>query len=100
MEKIAEALLDRGSDPNAIPSGDGTTWGRTTALHIASNACLAKVSALLLARGARVNDVDKDGKSALHYAAQNGCEELSGLLIDRGASLHAKNDGKLLSMLR
>ncbi len=46
----------------------------------------------LLARGADVNAVDAEGRSALHYAAQHGDIELAELLLAHGADIEARGN--------
>lgn len=50
------------------------------------------VVALLLERGANVNDCDSDGASALHLALQKKDVELFKFLIAEGASINLKNN--------
>ncbi len=45
----------------------------------------------LLAAGARVNDVDREGNTALMLASQNARSESVKLLLDAGANVHVKN---------
>ena len=45
---------------------------------------------LLLERGADINTKDKDGRTALMYAASAGCTETVKLLLDHGADINAK----------
>jgi uncharacterized protein len=49
----------------------------------------------LLSRGAPVDAKNKDGETALHFAAETGKKELAELLLRAGASVNAKNDSKL-----
>lgn len=47
---------------------------------------------VLLQNGARVNDVDAKGKTALHFAAQYGRVEIGKILINSCASLNLKDE--------
>ena len=71
--EVATWLLDRGADVNAI--NDCTSacpqLGETP-LHDAQALRADDMSALLLARGARVDTVGANGRSALHVAADDG----------------------------
>ncbi len=49
---------------------------------------------LLNKGGGKVNDIDKEGWTLLHYAAFNGNLETVKFLIDKGASIHTKNNGR------
>lgn len=39
-----------------------------------------------------MNGIDEDGNTALHFAAENGAEDIVRLLVDKGADLNAVND--------
>ena len=47
---------------------------------------------MLLKLGATVNDVDKNGETALHGPAWRGSNEAVTLLVDAGAKLDARNN--------
>lgn len=84
--------LDAGADPNSALSCDSE--GCSTPLHYAcaseicgrAGSCEA-VASLLLARGARVNELSPGGSSALSLAARSGEAALIGTLLAAGADL-------------
>ncbi|XP_025420007.1 uncharacterized protein LOC112690247, partial [Sipha flava] len=45
-------------------------------------------------KGAVVNAKDKDGWTPLHYAVQNGYNEVVGVLLNKGADVNAKTTDK------
>ncbi|EAY17247.1 hypothetical protein TVAG_292000 [Trichomonas vaginalis G3] len=48
-----------------------------------------------LSHCSNINEKDKCGRTALHYAALNNCKEIAELLISNGANINEKdNDGK------
>jgi ankyrin repeat protein len=47
---------------------------------------------LLLKKGAAVDTRDEAGRTALHYAARRGHEELLQLLLEKEAAVHARDD--------
>jgi len=56
----------------------------------------AKVRALI-AEGADVNDVDNQGKTALHWAVQDGNVAIASLLLDAGADIEAEDKEMYIS---
>lgn len=50
-----------------------------------------EVVAILMAGGANVNEVDRDGNTALHWAAKRGYEDMVKFLIAKGADVEASN---------
>ena len=82
-------LLEQGADVNLGWPSKGKT-----PLHSASfrgrTGCDAAV--LLLDAGARVDDRDWTGQTALHIAASNNLVKRCKLLLSRGASLDTRND--------
>ena len=46
----------------------------------------------LIAKGAKVNAVDKYGKSTLHYAATENNIKIVGALLDAGADVNAVDE--------
>ena len=93
--------MDHGADPligtfdNTTPlmvaSGVGWAEGFTFQYSEEETSELVK---LLMQKGARVNDANEDGITALHGAAYKGANKVVQLLVDRGADLSAKDLGK------
>ncbi|KAM7190403.1 Ankyrin repeat-containing domain protein [Rhypophila sp. PSN 637] len=91
---LLRLLLSNGADPNAQSSA-----GRTTLLE--ASYCLRNfeasvpVCSVLLENGAIVDSVDNAGWTALHMAASAGNQELTRLLLTRGADFTRRlPDGK------
>lgn len=97
---LMRALLESGADAS-IPTTNGTTalmaaagvgiWapGENPGTH---EEALAAVKLAFDAGGGRVNDVDKDGETALHGAVyRGGAIPVIRFLIDRGAALDVRN---------
>lgn len=82
---VAERLLDRGADIDAISRNSLTN----TPLHAAVAGGHADVSLLLIHRGAAVNVRDAGGHTPLHIAAENGNAIVVKALLERGADPHA-----------
>jgi len=81
---VARALLDGGADIEARDDHG------ITALHYAARGH-AGVTKLLLARGAHVNAIDRDGDTPLHDTAVRGEKEMAELLLLHGADVAAKD---------
>ncbi len=79
-------LLVAGADPNA-PNIDGITPFMLAVVVDSPPSIIRQ----MLNKGARVNEMDEDGDTALIMAAANGNEETVKLLIDAGADVNAKN---------
>jgi ankyrin repeat protein len=77
---VALALLAQGAAPNAIDPETGNT-----ALMLAANRGFLDIVRLLLAHGAEVDIVAKDGWTALQAAEMIGDEETAALLRAAGA---------------
>src|SRR5687767_7599145 len=93
-------LLEQGADPS-IPTANGTTalmaaagvgiWapGENPGTH---EEALAAVKLAFEAGGGRVDDIDKDGETALHGAVyRGGAMPVIQFLIDKGAALDVRN---------
>ena len=91
IELKVQTLLTRGGDPNY--SGPG---GKTP-LHCAvcDRPKLEIVNQLLACRNIQLNNVDDDGCTALHLAAEGGYTEIVKRLVEEGATVDVKNkEGK------
>jgi ankyrin repeat protein len=70
---VAKALAD-GADPNE-------SYGGATGLHLAAEWGYGEIVELLLRNGAKVDAVDRLGKTPLLWAVANGHEEIARLLL-------------------
>ncbi|XP_003976631.1 receptor-interacting serine/threonine-protein kinase 4 isoform X1 [Takifugu rubripes] len=87
-EEAVKFLLLNNANPNLA-----NTRG-STALHVATEQHLKPLVELLLGRrSTNVNAKDEDQYTALHWAAQNGDEAITRLLLDRGAAIN-ETDGR------
>lgn len=86
--RLAFGLIDQGCDVNAADD-----FG-TTPLHSACRCNRLRIAELLVARGARLFDTDRDGVKALYLAAHGGYPDIVQLLIrsglDKSSSLNAR----------
>jgi ankyrin repeat protein len=88
--RVAQLLLDRGTDVNTRRKDD---W---TPLHAASYNANAKIVQLLIDHGAEVDAVDDFGNTPLHdvtwgeYESQDDGVRAARLLLDHGADVNAK----------
>ena len=78
----------------SIPNVNVKGNNNVTPLILASQQGKLDVVALLLDRGARVNDVMTDGKTALLMASKNGHTEIVRILMAKGANQFLKSSGK------
>ncbi len=93
---LVRALIDRGIDVNARYGGDLTLlmWAAGHANDVPVSEGLATVDHIL-GRGARLNEVDDRGRTALMIAAELGRAEIVRLLLRNGARRDLKDkDGK------
>ena len=98
---VVRLLVDRGADPlqgtldNTTPLmvAAGVGWAEGFTFQYSEDETLEVVK-LLLGKGARVNDANEDGITALHGAAYKGANSVVRLLVDRGADLAAKDKGQ------
>jgi len=63
-----------------------------TPLHLAALHCHTNVVALLLAKGAKVNQEATDDATPLHLAAQEGCTDAVTMLLAKGAKVNTRDD--------
>lgn len=93
QEEGARILLERGAEPNAVSTNEAV---RVPPLGTAAFVRSVPLARLLLDSGADVNGRGEGGFTALHSAAQSGDEDLTRLLLERGADPSiATDDGKL-----
>ena len=93
---IVKLLVDTGIDVNARYANDLTAlmWASGHANDVPEKDAL-NTTELLLSKGARVDDADDRGRTALMIAAELGRDAVVELLIARGASTALKDrDGK------
>lgn len=77
-------LLAAGADPNA------KRWNGETPLMLAARAGLADAARLLIAQGARLNEIEsRRSQNALMWAAAEGRSEVVKILIEAGADVNA-----------
>ncbi|XP_069544772.1 receptor-interacting serine/threonine-protein kinase 4 [Brachyistius frenatus] len=82
-EEAVKFLLLNNANPN-LANNRGST-----PLHLATEKHLKLLAELLLGRrSTNVNAKDEDQYTALHWAAQNGDEAITRLLLDRGAAIN------------
>ncbi|KAM4619711.1 receptor-interacting serine/threonine-protein kinase 4 [Polymixia lowei] len=87
-EEAVKFLLLNNANPN-LANARGST-----PLHLATEKHLKPLAELLLGRRCtNVNAKDEDQYTALHWAAQNGDEAITRLLLDRGAAIN-ETDGQ------
>ena len=85
--EIVKRLLDKGADPSRKTVKEGQT-----VLMQAANGDIARA---LLQKGAKPNEVDNAGKTALMYAAGNGKTDVLRALIEASADVDIKDaEGK------
>lgn len=82
-------LLDKGANVGAVLESDNTT-----VLHNAIGGNKKSVIELLIARGAQVDALSRDGFTPLHEAARSGYAEAASTLLDHGADILALADGQ------
>ncbi|CAN9501564.1 unnamed protein product [Ophioblennius macclurei] len=87
-EEAVKFLLLNNANPNLANSRGSSP------LHVATEKHLKPFAELLLGRrSTNVNAKDEDQYTALHWAAQNGDEAITRLLLDRGAAIN-ETDGQ------
>lgn len=87
-EEAVKFLLLNNANPN-LPNGRGST-----PLHLATEKHLKHLAEVLLGRrSTNINAKDEDQYTALHWAAQNGDEAITRLLLDKSAAIN-ETDGQ------
>jgi len=86
-QEMAELLISRGADVNALDARNGAPPILYAVLRAP-----APMIEMLLAKGADPSGRAEGGVSALHLAAQRGLAEVAELLLARGALAGAAND--------
>ena len=87
--QMATLFLDNNADVNA---------GSCTPLIQATRGWHLEIVGLLLERGASVDDVTEDGKTALMIAVEKGSPKMATLLLDNHADVNAGIDGGCISL--
>ncbi|XP_021339218.1 serine/threonine-protein phosphatase 6 regulatory ankyrin repeat subunit B-like isoform X2 [Mizuhopecten yessoensis] len=93
---ILNLLLQHPDVDITVPSGDSccpTIQSHTTPLIMAARESRTEVAALLCQHSSSdVNLTDRQGRTALHYAACNGNDEMTAILIQGGASSNSVDE--------
>ncbi|MBN2659275.1 MAG: ankyrin repeat domain-containing protein [Spirochaetales bacterium] len=84
-ETALKYLLDQGANPN------GTKEDGITALMLASTGNFAGPAALLIGSGAVVDAIDREGDTAVHYAARSGSVAAVEVLLRSHAAPDQRN---------
>jgi ankyrin repeat protein len=98
---VVRLLIDHGADPfigtfdNTTPLmvASGVGWAEGFTFQYSEDTTVELVK-FLLDKGARVNDANDDGITALHGAGYKGANKVVQLLVDRGADLAVKDKGE------
>lgn len=85
--KTARLLIDHGADLNLKRGGSGWPRAGWTALHYAAGFGYIELIELMIARGADLNVLDDEGRTALKVAIEEKQDEAAALLRERGARL-------------
>ena len=93
--KIVDLLLTRGANVSAIDS----RWNKTALTWTAEFGSPTTLK-VLLGHGANLHHQDKQGSSALHYAAANARNESITLLLDAGADPNLLDSGGRTPLIR
>ena len=83
--EAAKILIDAGADVKPKRGGPGWPRGGWTALHYCAGYGFAELVEPLIERAADVNALDDEGKTPLRVAIESGQQEVSDLLLQRGA---------------
>jgi len=93
--KIIKEVLEKGADPNYQEHMDECV----TPLILAAEEGRVEAVKILLAHGANVNWVAKDGAFAMYLASQNGHKEVIDLLIAAGADVNCARNATFTPIL-
>lgn len=88
------ALLDWVLACQHVDLNRGCTLSGATPLHLACYQGNKEVVALLVERGARVNQVNEDGSSGLYVACRQGESEVALFLLRHGADVNLANQSR------
>jgi ankyrin repeat protein len=88
-DKIILSLLKAGANPNH-------QWNKKNLSHLMLASRNGNVTAAkaLLEHGAKINDTDIEGNTALHYASEEGFIEIVKILLNKNADKSIKNKKK------
>lgn len=85
--KIVKGLIKAGTNPDLVNPND-----HNNLLHYAVIANDLECVKLLIKYGAKINDVNFDGNSPLHLAAQNGLTDIVSFLLSKKANISLVNN--------
>ena len=104
VSEVEDALND-GADIQYLATmtrenerGTSSTYEGLTPLHVAGLNPNPAVSALLIDRGARINEAAARGITPLHWGVAFGAYEVVELLLDRGANIEAELSSGLTAL--
>lgn len=97
-DKAVVKLVERGANTEAVHEYGFAVRFEWTPLHWSAiygsyNACKA-----LLEKGANVNSQNKNGKTALMFACENGADEVAKLLLQFGADFKIKSKTGMIAL--
>jgi hypothetical protein len=81
--EAAKRLVEAGADVTLKRGGTGWPRAGWTALHYCAGYGFSEVAELLVERGADVNEVDDEGKTALQVAVELARPEVAKVLINK-----------------
>ena len=80
---VVKCLLENDADPNIVGAN-----GYSSLIHAVKGGHEACVKLLLSASKINVNQSDRDGRTAISYAAKQGSASLVSMLVEKGAYLN------------
>jgi len=80
---IVKCLMDYNADPNIVGAN-----GSSGLINAVKNGHVESAQILLNNQRVNVNQTDRDGRTALCYAAKRGSVEMTTMLLERGAYLN------------